>query len=317
MISYIVTKSEAGGRMDKFIKSRLHSAPDSFIYKMARKKNLTLNGKKCEGREILKEGDEIKLYVKDETIALFSGNVQNSDVSEYRKAYETLKGIKVLKETDDILFLNKPSGILTQKAEGNTFSLNEWMIGYLLDQNIITEESLQNFHPSVLNRLDRNTSGIVLCGITPLGSRVVSKMLKDRTLHKYYECLVKGDCKLGGRISGYLIKDHAKNQSDFFESQNAIEEKRRKEAKEVSLRVKVLGKENNNTRLSIELETGKSHQIRVMMAHFGYPLVGDAKYGNDRVANGQNLHAARVLFPDKCPEIPYLEGLEVISKPDF
>ena len=317
MISYIVTKSEAGGRMDKFIKSRLHSAPDSFIYKMARKKNLTLNGRKCEGREILKEGDEIKLYVKDETIALFSGSAENTDISEYRKAFEILKGIKVLKETADILFLNKPSGILTQKAEGNTLSLNEWMIGYLLDQNIITEESLQNFHPSVLNRLDRNTSGIVLCGITPLGSRVVSKMLKDRTLHKYYECLVKGECKLDGRISGYLIKDRAKNQSDFFESLNAVEEKRRKEAKQVSLRVKVLGKENNNTRLSIELETGKSHQIRVMMAHFGYPLVGDAKYGSDRAANGQNLHAARVLFPDKCPEIPYLEGLEVVSKPDF
>lgn len=317
MISYIVSKSEAGGRMDKFIKSRLHSAPDSFIYKMARKKNLTLNGKKCEGREILKEGDEIKLYVKDETIALFSGEAKADEASAYLKAYENLKGIEVLKETEDILFLNKPSGILTQKANDNDVSLNEWMIGYLLKNEIIPKESLQTFHPSVLNRLDRNTSGIVLCGITPLGSRVVSEMLRERTLHKYYECLVKGSCNLSGRLSGYIIKDKAKNQVSFVENKDSLSPEKAKEARAASLTVEKLKEENGNTRLLIELETGKSHQIRAMLSHYGYPLIGDAKYGTDRMANGQYLHAARVIFPAECPEIPYLGGLTVVSKPAF
>lgn len=319
MVSYIVAKNEAGGRMDKFIKSRLHSAPDSFIYKMARKKNLLLNGKKCEGKEILHEGDEIRLYVSDETIALFSGNGTNETdlIQNSKKAYETLKGITVLKETEDILFLNKPSGILTQKAKDDDLSLNEWLIGYLLDKGLTDNEKLNTFHPSVLNRLDRNTSGIVLCGITPLGSRVGSKLLRERTLHKYYECLVKGDCNLSGRLSGYLVKDNAKNQVTFKHELKDFNESLRKDAREVSLTVKRLDGNTDTTRLEIELETGKSHQIRAMLSAFGYPLVGDAKYGNDRIKNGQSLHAARLEFPETVEELPYLNGLIITSKPYF
>ncbi len=136
MIEWIVEKSEAGGRLDKFLKARLKSAPDSFFYKMARKKNLTINNEKCKGNEILKAGDTVKLFVSDDTIALFEGNTKEKEsqtarkTTSYEEAYSKLKGIEVLKETDDLIFLSKPSGILSQKAKDNDLSLNEWLIGY-------------------------------------------------------------------------------------------------------------------------------------------------------------------------------------------
>lgn len=319
MVCYIVAKSEAGGRMDKFIKSRLHSAPDSFIYKMARKKNLILNGKKCEGREILKEGDEIKLFVSDETIALFSGIAETNTQSlqSYEEAYASLKGIRILKETEDLLFVDKPSGILSQKAKESDLSVNEWAVGYLLKEGKINRDTLNSFHPSVLNRLDRNTSGIVICSVTPLGSRVGSKLLRERSVHKYYECLVKGDCPLNGRLTGFWVKDNAANLATIKQNLNDFPENVRKLAKEVALSVKRIDGNKQTTRLEIELETGKSHQIRAMLSSFGYPLIGDYKYGNEKSRSGQCLHAARLEFPALVEELPYLNSLTITSKPEF
>ncbi|MBR3040751.1 MAG: RluA family pseudouridine synthase [Lachnospiraceae bacterium] len=300
MVSWQVKPEESGGRMDKFLKKRLKSAPDSFFYKMARKKNLLLNGAKCTGKEILKSGDEIKLYVSDSTIALFSGEEENSSNSllkEASLAYQKLKGIEVIEEDDDLLFLYKPAGILTQKAEKESFSLNEWMIGYLLDSGKVNEESLNVFHPSVCNRLDRNTSGIVICGITPRGSRFASKMIKDRLVKKYYQCIVKGNCKLSGDYDGYLVKDEEKNISTYYKIESDIPSSSKKDAVPVSLSVNPLRSKGDKTLLEIELKTGKSHQIRVMLSSLGYPIVGDPKYG-DSTGKGQLLSAVRLEFPE-------------------
>ncbi len=321
MIEWKVARSEAGGRLDKFIKSRLKEAPDSFIYKMARKKNLVLNDARCTGKELLKSGDSIKLYVSDETIALFSSEKStDSKVSMYTDAYQKLKEIQVIEEYSDLLFLYKPAGILSQKAKNSDLSVNEWLIGYLLSNNEITEESLRIFHPSVLNRLDRNTSGIVICGKTPLGSRFGSALLKDRTLHKYYHCIVYGECRLSGTYKGYLYKDKSDNLVSFYTDEGKIPGNKVAEAKPVSLSVKPLTEANNKTLLEIELHTGKSHQIRVMLKNLGFPIVGDPKYGKVSAQNqssGQMLCAVRLEFPEINGDIAYLSKRIITCKAPF
>ena len=166
-----IGKNQAGQRLDKYLKKALPGAGTGFLYKMLRKKNITLNGKKAEGKEILTEGDEVKCFFSEETFASLSGTKSAEDTSDYRKAYRLLRDVCVIYEDDDILLLDKPAGVLTQKAKPEDLSLNEWLIGHLLETGAIKEADLATFHPSVCNRLDRNTSGIVLCGKTLAGSQ--------------------------------------------------------------------------------------------------------------------------------------------------
>ena len=116
MICLQIEKAEAGQRFDKYLKKKLKDAPDSFIYKMLRKKNITLNGKKSEGKEMLCVGDEIKFFFSDETFEKFAGKTV-SETSAYEQAFHTIKQIKVIFENEDILILGKPAGVLSQKAK--------------------------------------------------------------------------------------------------------------------------------------------------------------------------------------------------------
>jgi 23S rRNA pseudouridine955/2504/2580 synthase len=228
-----------------------------------------------------------------------------------------LKGIQVIYEDEHILLLDKPAGILSQKAKPEDMSLNEWMIGYLLHSKVITDESLRHFKPSVCNRLDRNTSGLVICGKTLLGSREMSRMLKDRSLQKYYHTYVHG--KLDGEkvLEGYHYKDKNVNQAKilFDKPTKNIEQYDSIITSYRSLEVK-----KEYSYLEIELITGKTHQIRAHLAAYGHPLVGDKKYGNQRAANHKNypkyqlLHAYRVVFPTLDGELKHLSNKEFICE---
>ena len=188
MQEFTIGKNEAGQRLDKYLGRILKEAPVSFFYKMMRKKNIVLNGTKCTGREQLSVGDSVKLFLSDETIEKFSGTQKFSKIS---KIYP-YKKLDIIYEDDDVLFVNKPSGMLTQKASPADVSLNEYIIGYLLHEGKINEAQLRTFRPSVCNRLDRNTSGLVLAGKSMKGSRELSDIIKNRTLEKYYITVVKG-----------------------------------------------------------------------------------------------------------------------------
>ena len=185
MKQFTVTQAEAGQRLDKFLGKYLNKAPKSFLYKMMRKKNITLNGKKAAGSEKLVSGDEIKLFFSDETIEKFSE-------LQLPKAQGKLS---VIYEDEHILLVNKPEGILSQKAEADDISMVEEAQRYLLNNGAVTEESLRTFRPSVVNRLDRNTSGILAVGKDLAGAQELSRLFKERSLHKYYYCLVKGEEK--------------------------------------------------------------------------------------------------------------------------
>ena len=196
MKSVIVNSNEAGQRLDKLLGKYLNLAGKGFLYKMMRKKNITLNGKKCDGSEKLSEGDEIRLFLSDETIEKFS----QVRVQKVRKTK-----LDLVYEDSHILLINKPSGMLSQKAKETDESLVEYLIQYLLDGGKLTKEDMRQFKPSVCNRLDRNTSGIVIAGKSLPGLQLMSEAIKERTIGKYYLCIVKGSVAGPKEIDGYCL----------------------------------------------------------------------------------------------------------------
>ena len=302
MREFQINGNEAGQRFDKYLKKLLAQAPSGFIYKMLRKKNITLNGKKASGAEQLSVGDDVMLFLSEETFLKFA---EKQKFSETYEALRRLKPLPVIYEDDDILIVNKPSGMLSQKASPSDISANEHILGYLLREGALTEEMLVTFQPSICNRLDRNTSGLLTAGKTLKGLQELSLAFKERTVQKYYRCIIKGELREGSHLKGWLWKDEDKNQVQIFETMPAHEAGARILPIETEyLPVKTAG---GYTELEVHLITGRSHQIRAHLASIGHPIIGDSKYG-DRGLNAklgkeasihsQLLHAYCMVFCD-------------------
>ncbi len=318
MREWTVQSGEKDQRFNKYLQRRLPDAPSSFLYKMLRKKNITLNGKKASGSELLLEGDLVTLFLSDETIAKFGGESpaqEGSDPSpgsdpdaeahseEYIKAYRQLRGRvpdwAILYEDANLLAVVKPVGILSQKASESDKTMNEWLLGYLLEKGDIEAASLKRFKPSVCNRLDRNTGGILLCSKSLTGARQITQMLRERTLRKFYRAVVLGKVSKSGKIEGYLQKDAVTNTVNFAKDGN-------KGGDWTKTTYKPLLCGGKYTLLEMELITGKTHQLRSHLAAMGHPILGDPKYG-DREVNekirreyglrGQMLWCCRIEFP--------------------
>ena len=209
MQEIIVSANEAGQRFDKLLVKYLNEAPKSFIYKMLRKKNIVLNGKKATGNEKLAVGDSVKIFLADETVAKFSK----------QEIVRTKAKLDIIYEDSNVLMINKPVGMLSQKANMKDTSVVEHVISYLLDSGQITEEELRSFKPSICNRLDRNTSGLIIAGKSLIGLQVMGALFKDRSLRKYYRCLVLGNIKEKKYIKGYLTKDENTNKVSILQSE--------------------------------------------------------------------------------------------------
>ena len=224
-----------------------------------------------------------------------------AETKEYLLAFEKLKNIRILYEDEDILALDKPAGVLSQKASVADFSANEWLIGYLLSQKKLTAEALATFHPSVCNRLDRNTSGLLLCGKSLLGTQKLTGLIRNRQIHKDYRLFLLGEVKEKQILTGYLLKDTKKNQVKILTkpAEGADEIKTGIEPL-ACLELPGIG---TVTYAQAELFTGKTHQIRAHFAWAGHPLLGDPKYGNEAVnrtpeANLRNRQAAVACMAD-------------------
>lgn len=320
MQAYIIEVNQAGQRLDKFLQKCLPQAAAGFLYKMLRKKNITLNGRKADGRELLQPGDQVKLFLADETFVKFGGvsaDDKNAlsravDISEYENAYQTLKGIQVIYEDAHVLILDKPAGLLTQKASDADPSLNEWMIGYLLHTGAITPSELVLFRPSVCNRLDRNTSGLVLCGRSLRGSQALNELIRTRTVRKFYRTVCVGELAGDGILQGTLKKDHRSNTVTVDLA-----------GKGIQTAYHVIGHiPPDYTYLEVELITGKTHQIRAHLAGIGHPLAGDCKYGSPEHnaalkrtygLKRQLLHAYRIEFPVLTGALETLSGVVITS----
>lgn len=320
MKEIIIGSNEEQKRLDKLLIKYLDKAPSSFIYKMLRKKNITLNDKKASGNEKLNSGDIIKIFLSDETFAKFS-SLPNTK-KEYDFMTQKVKNmslkLKVIYEDDNFILMNKPYGVLSQKAEANDISINEMMLAYLYNKGCITNETLKTFKPSICNRLDRNTSGLIIGGKSLKALQYSSEFLKDRSAEKYYLAFVHGNIFRSALIKGYLTKDRETNKVKI--TNNPVNP----EDNPIETFYMPIALYENMTLLKIKLITGKPHQIRAHLASINHPIIGDSKYGNASVnkyfydiygIRHQLLHSYEFIFPDKDEDFKYLANKQFIAKP--
>lgn len=293
MKSFTIAKNDAGQRLDKFITKAVPLLPQGLMYKYIRTKRIKVNSKRSEISYKLVEGDTVDMYINDEFFA---------PAKEHFDFLSASKKLDIIYEDENILLINKPAGMLSQPADDGTPSLVEYLTGYLLDSGSLTEDDLRTFRPSVCNRLDRNTSGLIAAGKSLAGLQELSDMFKSRNLHKYYLCLVEGVLKQEKHIRGYLTKDKKSNKV-------TIHKEEREGALPIETRYFPLGDNGKRTLLKVELITGRAHQIRAHLASEGHPIIGDPKYGKTagRVKS-QLLHSFRMEFPAVKGTLSYLTG---------
>lgn len=295
MKEIIINGEESGIRLDKFLEKLLPNAGRSFLYKMLRKKNITLNGKKAEGGERLCAQDKICIFFSDETYEQFR---QGGLKETMKMPSSSNRHITVVYEDRDMLIVDKPAGLLTQRADQNDDSLNDWLCAYVSSKENMHAERL-SYTPSAVNRLDRNTSGLVLCAKTYQAARTLSGLIHDRMIGKYYLALVKGQVKTAQTLNGFLIKDVAQNRV-MISKDGAGDEIHTAYTPLFYL------DRHDITLLRVRIFTGKPHQIRAHLASISHPVCGDPKYGDVDLnrtlrsqygINRQLLHAFAVCFP--------------------
>ncbi len=268
MRSLTIGKNDADQRLDKFLTKNLPNLPQSLLYKYIRKKRIKVNGKRAEISTRLQEGDVLDLYINDEFFE------PAEPVYDFLHAGTALS---VLYEDEHLLVLDKPVGLLSHPDDREYI---DTLIGrvkrYLYEKGEYDPASEQSFTPALVNRIDRNTGGIVLAAKTAEALRILNQKMKDREIHKFYLCAVHGTPDPEeGTLKGYLWKDEKKNMVRVFSDP-------RPGAKTIETKYRVLRSEQGMSLVEVELLTGRTHQIRAHFASIGCPLVGDGKYGNNQ-----------------------------------
>jgi len=274
---FYITSDQSGRRLDRFLRVLWPQVPLGAVMKAIRKGNVRLDAKKASPDTRLEEGQFIQVPWDDDIHSAVVGEHSDAELSEIDTIYKD----------GYVWVVNKPAGLLTQPEAKYGDSL---VTRALLE----LKWSRRDFHPSTVQRLDRNTSGIVLIAMTGLAQRCMSELIRERKIKKIYNAIVSGDIPDNGEIDLPLIKDTEKNivRTD-------------KNGQSALTRYKKLGGSGKVSIVEIELVTGRSHQARVHMSAIGHPILGDKKYGGDgRAAKRPLLHAYSVTFPDdrRLPE---------------
>lgn len=296
-----IGKNDAGQSMQKFLQKRFKTMPKSLMFRYLRTKYIKLNGKKCAAEDILSEGDVLTFYIKDEFFET------PYDEFEFMKAPARFP---IVYEDENLIIIDKPQGLLAHPDKNYHFdSLVARVQHYLYKKGEYDPKSEQSFAPSMANRLDRNTGGLIIAAKNAEALRELNKIIKERIIEKRYLCVCQGvPKKKEDTLRGNLSKDEKLNKV-------SVSKKAQEDTKEIVTAYKVLDSDTKHALLEINLITGRTHQIRAHLASVGHPLLGDTKYGAKpyRVKGnlGQVLYSYKLSFGEiEESPLSYLSGKE-------
>ena len=307
-----VRSNDAGQRLDRFVGKAVPLLPESLLQKYIRLKRIKLNGKGAKRDTRLQLGDTLQLYINDEFFE------KPREENSYLKV--GTPRVSIVYEDENLLLADKKPSVLCHSAgvwDYNTLIAN--IQAYLAQKGEWRPREENAFAPALCNRIDRNTGGIVIAAKNAETLRILNDKIRDREIEKYYLCAVHGRPKPPeGRLENDLFKDAEKNQ---------VYVKSRPEpgTKTAITDYKLLRSKGPLSLVECHLQTGRTHQIRVQMAHAGWPLLGDGKYGSERFnknydEKGQALYSYKLVFtfPTDAGILNYLRGREFqVERVDF
>jgi len=279
MKTVMIGKNEAGQRLDRFLLKYLNNSSRTNIYKLIRKKVFKVNGVRVKEDYFFELGDKLEIYLSDESYEKLVKPIVHVDAS--------FVGLNIVFEDDDMLIVDKPKGMLTHPDQNefkNTLSSKV--------QVYLKHLTSRTFKPASIQRLDKNTSGLVIFGKNYQSLKALNEMMRNREIKKYYQCVVEGVILKPGEVKGWLVKDEERNKVRLSEKQQSDN------AKYCHTAYKPIMKLGKYTLLEVELHTGRSHQIRESMRFIGHPIVGDKKYGasKEKNVNSQLLHGYKLII---------------------
>jgi len=289
-----ITENESGQRLDRFLRKLMKETALSEIYKSIRKGNIKVNGKKSKGKYML-DIDDLNTFK----------NINVESIPKENKTINKADSIDVVYEDQNIIVVDKPAGLLSHPQSSKD---RDTLIDRIL-YHIQKSEGLDaspTFIPSLCNRLDRNTAGLVIAAKNYNSLKAVNEMIRERKLKKLYLCVVKGSTKPAGEISGFLEKDEKTRKALMGD-----------EGRESVTYYEKIDDNGEYSLLYVELVTGRFHQIRAHLSSIGHPIIGDVKYGDKKTneyfrnkfgLNHQLLLAHIISIEETPPELDYLKG---------